>query len=124
MQSSNVKKWLNEMDYVPNEYENFFIKFFKLKLEQKCLNLFSNYENIYLCQNSLKETLREQLGEILIKLCANLTSRPNKASLIIVNRNNASLPSNDKNVPIISHDWILDCVWNFKTLDIENYVIS
>jgi hypothetical protein len=107
---------LNEIDFIPNEYKLFFDKFFKFKFEQKCLNLFSNYENIYLCHNSLKEIMREQLSEILIKSCGHVTSRPNKSTLIICNKNNIDLNyllKNEfecligKNVPVVTYEWIL-----------------
>ena len=64
-----------------------------------------------MCHNSLKEIQREHLSEILIKLCAHITSRPNKAALIVINKNNNENVNFqclvNKNVPIVSHEWIL-----------------
>ena len=96
---------------MPKEYEKFIDKFLKYKFEQKIIDLFSQYENIYLCQQTLKDILREQLCEIIIKLCGHVTSRPNRATLIISgdkpDDKNSYVCSAQKSVPIVRYEWIL-----------------
>lgn len=109
MQSSNEKNWLNEIDYLPNEFKGLISRFMKFKFEQNYLNVFSTYDNIYVCQSSIKASLREQLVEILIKLSAHVTSRPNKATLVVIG-DEKKCDFNcliDKNVPIVKYEWIL-----------------
>ena len=71
--------------------------------------------------------MREQLIEILIKSCAHITSRPNKASLIIVNKDstthNEDFNNDNNKTPIVSHDWVYDSIWNFQKLDINDYLV-
>jgi fructose-specific component phosphotransferase system IIB-like protein len=69
--------------------------------------------------------MREQLSELLIKACGHITSRANKASLIIVNKDSTTHNEDfsDKKTPIVSHDWIYDSIWNFQKLDINDYLV-
>ena len=117
MQSSHDKKWMHEQDYSLSGLSSLMSDLEDLKHDQRSLDLFSNLEGIFISIVCCKETDREHLSEIVLKCCGNLTSRPARASMIIVDklmyRKNSQLAyelsslKKKKNLPIISYEWII-----------------
>jgi hypothetical protein len=113
IQSYQSKEWLKECYFSQEGYKDLNEKLNELRKEQKQLELFNDFD-IFISNTNCKQIVREQLSEIIIKCFGHVTSRPNRANLIVIDEKdydedllaNELICLKDKEIAIVDVKWI------------------
>ncbi len=113
LKSSSEKYWLNESAFVTDEYRKHGDKYRHIDDSSTKFKIFAKYDSLYICSN-LNESERDYYYQMLLKFGGQLTSRPNRARLILCNTTDCKFNTdlnkifkNRRRPPTISTDWIL-----------------
>jgi hypothetical protein len=116
MKSSNEKYWLNENDFFLAEYQKNAEKYRSISQSSTKLSIFSKYKSLYICEN-ISESERDYYHQLILKCEGQLTSRPNRSTLILCNNAECKFDSdlarifkNRQRPPSVSTDWILGLI--------------